>query len=187
MALNTVQCILTAILNRVQDVENVGWAVLQQLSDKTLASLTGDLLNKVGARVGEGRGGRVDADYQAAIRLRIRVNRSRGKAEDLIQIAKLAATNSTPYYQEAQELGADPCVFQLDITNLPSAAWVSRLIGQAKALGVRGLLCYSTDGNDAFTWGDATSATNTVTAQQFADSVGGTGPEWPSGVKLVST
>lgn len=187
MALNTTQCTLTALLNRLQDVENVGFAVLVELSDPTFAATTGDMLDKVGRRVGEPRGGRVDADYQAAIRLRARVNRSRGMATDVLAVAQLAALNSVPYYQEAQELGADPCVFEIDITNLPSPAWVARLLGQAKPLGVRGLLAYSVDGNDAFTWGDATSASTAVTAQLWGDSVGGTGPEFPSGVQLVST
>lgn len=184
MALNTVQAILQAFAHRLQDGEDLSWAILSALSDPTFASVTGDLLDKLGARVGEKRLGRTDTDYQAAIRLRIRVNRSRGKAEDIVQIAKLAAVNSVPKYTEPND---DTPVFEVDITNLPGAAQVARLLGQAAPVGVRGLLAYSVDTNDAFTWGDATDATNTTTDEQWADVVGGTGPAWPSGVMLLGT
>ena len=184
MALNTVQAILTAFANRLQEGEDLAWSVLLQLSDPTFATTVGDLLAKVGARVVEEPQGRSDADYQAAIRIRVRVNRSRGKAEDIVQIAMLASVNSTPKYYELNDA---TCVFQVDITNLPGAAQVARLLGQAKPVGVRGLLVYTVDTLDAFTFGDATDATNTITAEQFADAVGNTGPAFPSGALLVSS
>lgn len=182
MALNTVQAVLVAYASRLQDLEDVTWAILAALSDPTFASITGDLADKVLFRLtGETRDGRSDADYQAAARIRVRVNRSRGKAEDVIAVARLAAIHSTPFYSEPDT--GEP-VFEVDIPNLPGAAQVAKLLGQAKPAGVRGILVYSTDALDAFSFGDATNATNAVTGEQFADAVGLTGPAFPSGVRL---
>lgn len=184
MALNTVQAILLAQVNRLQELEDAGWTLLDPLSDPTLALITGDLLDKIGSLVGDPRQGRGDTDYQAAIRIRIRVNRSRGTPEDIIAIAILAAINSTPKYFESPDV---MCTFEVDIENLPGAASVARLLGQAKPVGVRGTLAYTVDALDALEWGDSTDATNLDTAEQFADSVGSTGPAWPAGALLVSS
>lgn len=184
MALNTAQALLLAYVNRLQELEDAGFAVLEPLSDPTLVAVTGDLLDKVGARVGEKRQGRSDTDYQAAIRIRIRVNRSRGKATDIIDVAVLAAVNSVPKYFEFND---HTCVFEVDITNLPGAAQVAKLLGQAKPVGVTGLLVYTADGGDHLTWGDSTSPSTATAAMKWGDSVGGTGPKWASGVALVSS
>lgn len=183
MALNTVQALAQAQANRRQALEDVAWSVLTALSDPTFATVTGVLLDKIGARVGELRGGRVDSDYQAAIRLRIRVNRSRGKAEDIIAIAKLAAIHSTPLYTEPDDDGP---LFEVDITNLPGGKQVGTLLGQAKPLGVPGLLVYSPDGQTYAAWGDSVSPGTLTPATTWGDSVGATGPLWGSAIRLSS-
>ena len=184
MALNNVQAILLAQVNRLQELEDAIWTLLTPLSDKTFASVTGKLLEFLGAIVGESRDGRADADYQAAIRIRIRVNRSRGKAEDVIAVAKLAAIHSTPSYTEPNDDGP---IFEVDITNLPGAATVARLLGEAKPLGVTGLLVATADATDHATWGDSTQPTVHTTAQLWGDSVSATGPKWGTGFRLTST
>lgn len=185
MALNTVQALLLALgANRLQELEDALFTVIDPLSDPTFVAITGDLLDKVGARVGEDRQGRGDTDYQAAIRLRIRVNRSRGKAEDIVQIAILAAVNSLPKYYEFPD---HTCVFEVDITNLPGAAQVAKLLGQAKPVGVRGLLVYSSDASTVGQWGDSVQPSPLVAANTWGDAVGATGPVFASGVALVSS
>lgn len=181
MALNTVQALLVAYVTRLQELEDAAFTVLDPLSDASLESITGDLLDKVGARCGEERGGRIDADYRAAIRIRVRVNRSRGKAEDVVAVALLASTHSIPVYTEFTDV---PATFQIDITNLAGPIAVAALLKKTRMGGTSGVLVYSVDALDAFEWGDSTDGTNTNTAEQWADSVGSTGPAWPSGVAI---
>lgn len=183
MALNTVQAVLLAQVNRLQELEDAGFTILDPLSDPTFAAITGDLLDKVGGHIGELRQGRSDGDYQAAIRIRIRMNRSRGTPEDIIAIAVLASINSTPSYFEFDHT----CVFEVDIINLPGAAQVARLLGQAKPVGIRGLLVYSSDASTVGRWGDAVQPSPLVAANTWGDAVGATGPLFASGVALVSS
>ena len=135
---NNTQNVLQAILNRVQELENAAWSVLSALS---VGAATGDLLNTLGKLVGEPRLGRVDADYQAAIRLRIRVNRSKGRAADVIDVGVLASTNgSVPNYLEYY-----PAAWVLDILNLPSANQVVPKLRSTRAAGTYGLLQFTSN------------------------------------------
>lgn len=167
MALNSVQAILQAYANRDQAAEDAIFSVLDPLSDPTFEGISGDLLDKIGAIAGEPRGGRLDADYRPAIRIRIRVNRSRGKAEDVVQVAILASTNSTPKYSEPAELVA---AFEVVALNLPGATQVARLLAKTKAAGTRGRLVYSTNATPVLSFADAGNLAGTTSAQKFGDA-----------------
>lgn len=119
-----------------QDIEAVFWGVINsRILDNTP---TGDQLDQLGPLVGEPlRLGRSDAAYLTAIKLRIRVNRSQGKAEDVIQVAQLMFPASTytefpPYKWLVEAYGlSDPLTFK-------------RLLASTKAVGSRGVVHYST-------------------------------------------
>ena len=174
MALNTVQAILRALANRLQEAEDAAFTLITALSDPTLNSIVGDLLDKVGARVGEPRGGRSDADYLVAIRIRVRVNRSRGKAEDIVQVAILASVNSVPTYAEYY-----PASFLVTALNLPGAGQVAKLLGRAKSAGTYGVLAASKVGQNGFVWGDTVSGVYGANSK-WGDTVAPSGSTWMS-------
>lgn len=163
MSLNRNQAITTSLLNRVQEAEDAFWTLLSSIS---IGNATGDLLRKLGKLVGEGQQGRSDGDYQAAIRLQIRVLRSRGRATDIIDVSVLAAINSVPRYSEYYPAG-----FWVDIDNLPAGGQVAPKLGHTKAAGTYGNLVFSPDATHFLSWSHTSGATS---QQVWADSVSGT-------------
>lgn len=135
MALNNVQQLLSVYVDESQELEDVYWDIF---NSRILDTAIGDQLDNLGKIVGEPRNARADVDYRAAIRIRIRVNRSQGKAIDVIDVCTLSAINSTPHYYEMYPAG-----YAVDILNLPGGLQVARLLGSTKAGGVAGILNFS--------------------------------------------
>ena len=133
-----IKSLLSAWTNRAQELEEALWATL---STMTVDSAVGDLLDKIGALVGEARNGRVDTDYRGAVRIRIRANRSQGKAVDILDIATLAAvTNATtPLYLEYPPAG-----WQVEIPNLSGALSVVNILARARPVATTGMVVWTT-------------------------------------------
>jgi hypothetical protein len=74
--------ILTALGNRVQDLEDALWQILMISIDRS----TGDALDKLGKQVGEAREGREDLTYRLGIKIRLLLNRCEGTPEQIIKI-----------------------------------------------------------------------------------------------------
>lgn len=142
--MNNIQKLLSLFAGPIQDLEDQAWLILNGM---ILGNATGDQLDKLGAVVGESRGARSDTDYRTAIRLRIRANRSKGRAEDLIDVARLAAVNSVPYYAEFF-----PAAWEVLINNLPGGLQVARFLGIAKMAGTAGVLTYTDDTSAGGRW-----------------------------------
>lgn len=85
--------ILRTWLRRKLEVEGVLFAMIDALRLDTTTNLAG--LAILGAYVGESQRGRTLEQFRQAIKVRIRINRSRGKAEDLIEIAALFVSSFT--------------------------------------------------------------------------------------------
>ena len=132
---NNTQNILQSYLNRLQERENESFYLLSCMS---IGGAFGDLLNKLGNLVGEARLGRSDADYQAGIRLRIRVNNSSGRASDVLAVSMLASLSSVPQYLEVGVAS-----FLVEMLNLPSAAYVADKLKHTRAAGTYGLMQYT--------------------------------------------
>lgn len=90
-----IEGILSSWVQQFQDLEDVYWQILR---GRTIDQAIGVQLDFLGALVGESRKGRNDAEYRAAIQLRIRINRSTGRAVDIYEIVSLMTENFT--YQE---------------------------------------------------------------------------------------
>lgn len=88
-----IEGLLKAIVDQVQTLENVAWQVIE---GRQLDNAIGIQIDKIGGIVGEDREGRDDADYKEAVRLRILINRSNGKVDDILKIA-LAAARGNPW------------------------------------------------------------------------------------------
>jgi hypothetical protein len=176
MGLNTVQAVLTSILNRIQELENAGFSVLTPMSDKTLKSFTGDFLTKIANLVGQGRGGLGDTDLQNTVPLRVRANRSRGMAADILAVAQLANTTSGAPPAVYTEFGSGFVAFEVDIQQCPSPYWVGIMMGIAKPVGVYGVLGYTLAGWTGAIFGSAHATGTTPTNELFGDSYGPSGP-----------
>lgn len=163
MALNRNQAVLQAIVNRVQELENAAWVLLQNMA---ITIATGDLLNKYGAIVGEQRLGRSVADYQAGIKLKIRTNISSGRAVDVLAVAILAYAPSSPSYSEGY-----PAAWVLDMPLLPSPQYVAQKLGHARAAGTYGLLQFTVP--SALPTFFLDSVSGGVTSPGLMDSVSG--------------
>lgn len=152
--------ILATYLRIFQDLEDVTWDVI---NSRMLDTAVGAQLDMLGDLVGESRRGRNDIDYRAAVRLRIRVNRSQGRAVDVIDIAT-QGSGAPVKYREYPESFA----WEVELVNPPSPAAVAQALMQAKAAGSRGYVIYTSSGNlnDYFRW----SSTASITA----------GSVWPS-------
>ncbi len=86
MADNNITKLIRALVEPVQDVENV----LQQLyTERYVDTAVGDQLDILGALVGQLRLGLEDEPYRRVIRARISVNRSKGTIADVINVASL--------------------------------------------------------------------------------------------------
>ena len=168
-----IAAILTAILNRVQEVEDELWVdlwgwVLEFVDpdDPTnVFNASGNQLDDLGAIVGEARNGRIDSDYIPAIKLRIRINRSKGRAEDMVQVANLISNLAT--YVEYF-----PLAWEISLYDVGNAGELIRLFAQAKAASSYGVLLASTWAEaNVFKFDHAGNNTNVF------DSVTGTPPD----------
>lgn len=126
--------ILDSLTSRVQAVEN---SIFDVINLRMLDLATFAQLDSVGDLVGEPRLGRADTAYREAIRLRIRVERSQGRAEDVIQVVSLATSNNFLYREMY------PAGFQVDTFNIQASYELQRQIGQTRAVGVRGVIMSS--------------------------------------------
>ncbi len=168
-----VQGIIKSLMLRFQQIENDYWTFINgvQLANHPQAGGPWSILDQIGAIVGQPRNGRTDADYVPAIKLQIRVNRSNGFAEDIIQIAGLIVTGAiyTEWYPASFEVGA------FGITMSVARALLSNL-GQARSASTAGTLRYSLTGDTVIVFGDSLGAPGTG----FGDSFGTKPYSWAS-------
>lgn len=136
-----VPALLKCYLNRAQDLENTIWSVLNVFvlgATPGNGNAYGIWLDWLGKIVGQPRNSLSDTDYLTTIKLRIRANRSHGRAEDIIQIAALLANPNKALYVEAP-----PAAFTVEAWNINGAIPAANLLAQARALGTYGVLHYS--------------------------------------------
>lgn len=136
----TLRAVLTSYLNRLQDVENALWQVIEA---RILANATGLMLDYIGGVIGQPRGVLADDEYRVAIKLRIQANHSNGTAEDVIGMCAgligFYALQATVNYVELF-----PVAFTTVLRNVPGPYTAAQLLGAAKASGSRGILQYTT-------------------------------------------
>lgn len=149
---------------RAQDFEEYAWDVIygrlllgnltiqvpvyqtiDEVSETTEAvdvatDAVGICLEQLGKLVGAPRRGLDDTNYQQAIRLRIRTNRSFGRSSDVLEIAILSVPPGTPikYYE------GYPGRFQVWIKGLPGPRATWEAIARGRMGGSYGTLVYTT-------------------------------------------
>ena len=137
-------------------LQNLETCVFDFYTKRRLDTATNDALDKLGALVGQTRDGLPDADYREAIRLRIAINKSDGRAVDIVNITNMLLTQvgASGGYLEGEEAS-----FQIEALNATAITTVLRMLGEARPAGVYAVLNYSTWATGAdLEWGSTTSA-----------------------------
>lgn len=157
--------LIRTYVGRIQGLENEVWKViwgrlLDPAPGQTLRA-EGKQLDVLGKIVGAERDGLSDDDYRLAIRLQIRVNRSFGTAEDLIQVTRLALGIGPTFTYE--ELIHKTSKITVEAVTVGTAIALHRALNRARAAGYRAQLSYYTDRvdpSDVFRFGFSGSGGN---------------------------
>lgn len=142
--------LLAAYLIQVQDLEDGLWEVIEE---RLLANAEGSQLDTIGRLVrARGRAGLSDVDYRVAIQCQIRINRSSGRASDIIDVAKL----SHPEGHAIRYREIYPCAVEVESTEVPADGRAPGIIRDnlrtSRAGGVGLSYIYTLTGSDdAFT------------------------------------
>ncbi len=144
-------------VEQIQELENTVWDVINhRLLDPAPGESVGaegvqlDVLGKI---VGQPRLALSDEGYRTAIKIRIRVNRSRGTSEDLLAILRLAMPSPKVFVYSEEWIHAST-VFVEDISVELAFTLLTSLFS-ARAAGYRAILTYNTDrvsSGDMFLW-----------------------------------
>lgn len=120
-----------AIGDEIQEAENMMWQVLLS---RYLDHAEGVSLRYLGARVHEPWQGQTDAEYRVRIRARIRINRSRGGPEDILDVARLLGAAG-----DIENTGNASMRFTVRAlpTNPLVRAQLAGLLGETRSAGVR--------------------------------------------------
>lgn len=148
-----IEAILSVFLARQQALEVVQWDVLnKRLIGVSYVTIDGEYttvildaegvnLEPLGSIVGEARGTLTDAEFLIAIKARIRANRSKGLAENILQLARNAVPVGVAVtYSESPPSDA---AWEVQAYGFSTGSALSRLLGIARQAGVRGTLTYS--------------------------------------------
>ena len=87
--------LLSSYIAPIQDLENVAYDLWTKF---LLDSATGAQLDLLGATVREDRGGKSDTDYRAFIKARIAINRSNGRAGEILNVLRLISAAGDVFY-----------------------------------------------------------------------------------------
>lgn len=136
------QAFLEALINAVQPAESVGFDVYEGIR---LAAAVGTQLDLLGALVGEPRAGKVDDEYRTFIRVKIKVNRSNGKAEEIYGVLALISFDTQRLFDSY------PAGYYIEVTETLYPAETFRFMGFMKPAGVGMQFVYSPyDGDNTF-------------------------------------
>lgn len=144
---------IRSYMRQFQEVEMAAFQVmLARMLQTGLAQ--GDLLDKLGKLVGQGREGFTDDIYTLMITARIQANRSDGMRETLIKIVKLLAPNTPVYAKNYQ-----PATFVIEALGplvVPANIVANEFLEGSQKAGVRLFFINSPEPvENTFTWGDA--------------------------------
>lgn len=165
--------VVNALMLALQESENATWSIINgvQLANLPMAGGPWNVEDQLGALVGApGRNGMDDADYLAVIKIQIRVNISRGLAEDINAIAALVLPAGFKYVEWPGSIAA----FELDasgvISTVSAIQALQRFLSEARSAGTGGAVRYATSATQLITW---SSVHGGVTGYGFGSYYGG--------------
>lgn len=178
-----IKALLAALLVGVPEIEALYWQIINTRILSNLATMvansqnTADQLDIIGALVGVDRLGRTDAAYLPAIQLQIRVNRSKGRSEDILDIMSLTGLDFS--YSEAADVAA---TFRVDAYGVTQPVSIANAIQHGRSGGTKAYFTFTDLARaPVVVAGNVTAAPIIWTDGNWADSIGGTDlTSWPS-------
>lgn len=150
------EAILTACLTQVQKLEDAIWEVIM-IRGIELSEGVG--LDAIGRIVGRARLGLEDSDYRVALRAQIRINRSSGTPNDLIEVTDLSLPQTGFTAEYGEEYPAAVLITVNEQVTFLISVMFDNLI-RTKAGGVRLFLFYTpSDPANIFQFAPDTSGT----------------------------
>ncbi len=139
---------LRSYIAEVQAIENAAWDVLLL---RLIDNAENEQLDVIGRIVGELRGDHDDATYRIFIAVRIRVNRSKGHASDVLEVLAMLDTTERIF----QEIRPANFFFEFAVPMVLDPEDVLLTLQDTKAGGV-GLVMVvpTTDADNQFLWSD---------------------------------
>lgn len=162
-----IQAFLDGFSKVTQEAEN---AVFSLISSQTLKEANLSQLDLLGALVGAKRLGKTDNSFRSEIYLRIRTNRSKGRATDILDVLSLIRAinpGSSTRYIEYPLLS-----FELSMTAIAEEAYVTQALQRTRAATSYGLVTVS-DALSCLTWDDSFYSEGVI--ETFGDSSSGAG------------
>jgi len=128
------QDLICSYIERIQELETTAVDMSEDII--SLDTAEGVQLDLLGRLVGEARDGRLDAAYRLALRVRVLINISNGRIDELIEIVRLFEGTSTTGDIDIQEL--QPARLEVRVRTAPvnAASETHKRLTQAKAGGV---------------------------------------------------
>ncbi len=122
----------------LQEVENALWEVW---ASRFVDYANGDALDVLGRTVGQSRQGMLDPQFRTWIKARIRINRSQGHPDDVIEVMQLVEEN----FADMRYLEYYPASFDVHFDETPEIdpALLADLVRAARSGGVAGAVVYS--------------------------------------------
>jgi hypothetical protein len=157
------------VANYADEGQELETAILDVVATRFVDYAFGIVLDMLGSVVGEGRQGRTDAVYQTWIKARIRANRSRGLASDLIEVLQLIGAD-VQAVDDVPPAGLRVAVGPATEGYL--IAQYAAIANECRAGGVSLDFEYATD-EDGFIFDDAVSPFVDGTTHGFDDAVAG--------------
>lgn len=128
-----IAALLRAMINRVQELEDATWEVLEAYHIDTADSARLDILGKI---VGQNRFAFSDEEYRAVLRAKIASNKSRGLTDDLISVIHLATAGTMPVDIEHYVPATATVTLGEEITDAQLTA-LEYLLPRTRAAGVK--------------------------------------------------
>lgn len=183
-----IEAIVCTINDQVQDLETALWRLY---TERGIDYAYGIQLDKLGEIVGEERKGQTDEPYRRFIRVRILVNKSDGKFEQLLEIALLALNDAevpaevkvTEYFPAAVDVTINSAILTFGLVPF----YLFALLRLAKAAGVN-LTMQFVWGEiaEAFTFGSSSLYPEDGTDLGWGSTSDATlGGEWSSGYSTL--
>lgn len=164
--------LLDILVRPLQECEDVAWSLLV---DRRIDTSVGMQLDVIGKIVQEPRAGLGDTDYRAVLRVKGRVLRSKGLADDLLEIAALMLKDNATVFHEGQFVTFFyeefyPASVRVTVPAPPvfSPGLLFKFLQKAKMGGVRLETVVATD-TDSFTFNGDTSLVTDI-HHGFGDS-----------------
>lgn len=166
---------VSSFLVEVQEFEDALWSVLEGVYLDNAEGVTLDMLGEI---VKEERLGRGDVGYLLGIKTRIRINRSYGRARDILEVSRIMVG---PAYPAIEISDVQPATIKLSFPSILGTlfgAELFRALVQTKAAGVRLFVFESFGAENSFTFNDAAKTLGSSAALGFSsvnDAGAGTG------------